>query len=247
MNEFIRVGVTSGVSKTGAEGNYTHVSVPTAYTRSLYKAGADAVYILPSYSNTNKIEQLVDQLDGVLLTGGIDIGTENYGQIRKEYTDYPDVSRDKFETEIAKTALQKDLPILGICRGLQLINTIFGGTLYQDILKESPGEKIHNIKDETEISHEVHIKNDSILKSIIKETKLDVNSAHHQAIKKLGEKLKATAISSDGLIEAIESINHTWVLGVQWHPELLAGKMNVHKKIFTSFINSIKNRKNMYL
>src|SRR5699024_454425 len=116
--------------------------------------------------------------------------------------DYPDYIRDKFEIELTQKAVEQDMPILGICRGLQLINVAFGGTLYQDILKESPGENIHNIKTETELSHEVTVLKESILGSIIKQPKVDVNSAHHQAVAKLGYNLKASAIASDSLIEA---------------------------------------------
>lgn len=237
---FIRIGVTSGISNSGAEGNYTHLSVPTAYIRALYKAGADVVHILSPY--TNKIENLINHLDGVLLTGGIDIDPVYYEKSRHEYVDFPDQVRDRFELKLTKEALANDLSVLGICRGLQLLNIEFGGTLYQDINKESPGQNIHNIKNETEVSHEVNIVKDSILGSITENYKMNVNSAHHQAIAKLGKNLKATAIASDGLIEAIESINHTWVVGVQWHPEMLAQKISFHQNIFDSFIKSIKFR-----
>jgi len=241
INKFIRIGVTSGLSRSGVEGNYTHISVPTAYSRALYKAGANAVYIIPP--NRLETEQLVKHLDGVLLTGGIDIGPENYGQTRKEYTDYSDSERDQFEINLTKSALERNLPVLGICRGLQLINIVFGGTLYQDILKERTGEDIHNIRKETELSHEIEINSDTILGSITNKHNICVNSAHHQAIKELGMNLRATAISSDGLIEAIESEKHTWVMGVQWHPELLSGKIEIHQNIFNSFIESITNHK----
>src|SRR5699024_2658036 len=141
------------------------------------------------------------------------------------YTDLPDSERDQFELKLTKSALKKDIPILGICRGVQLINTAFGGTLYQDILKESKGSDIHNIKKETELSHEIIIQKNSILGVITDVFRKSVNSAHHQAVKKLGADLQAIATSSDGLVEAVQSTKHTWVMGVQWHPEILAGKI----------------------
>lgn len=232
-----RIALTSGISESGVEGKYPHYSIPTAYSNALYKAGADMVFVLP-YTK-KRLDSIINNIDGLVLTGGIDIEPENYGQKRKEYTDRPNRERDFFEINLTKAALERNIPILGICRGLQILNIVFGGTLYQDLLKESSAENIHNNCDEKNFAHSVEIVKYSILDTLTKSNIIQVNSNHHQGINKLGGDLRAVAISQDGIIEAIESKVHKWVVGVQWHPEILADEIKFHQNIFNSFLEYI--------
>ena len=134
----------------------------------------------------------------------------------------------------------KNIPILGICGGEQLINVVLGGTLIQDIksLKlETLEHEQSNIRNQT--SHKVYIEPKTLLHKIVGEETIDVNSAHHQAIDKLGDGLKISSKAQDGIIESIESLNHKWCLGIQWHPEFLITKAD--KLIFTDFIHNSLN------
>ena len=142
--------------------------------------------------------------------------------------------------ELFNKCLLKNIPILGICGGEQLINVSLGGTLIQDIknlkFKTLEHEQL-NPRDQT--SHQVYIEPKTLLHSIIGEDTINVNSAHHQAIDKLGDGLTISGKSKDGIIEAIEGLNHKWCIGLQWHPEFLITKAD--KSIFTDFINNSKN------
>ena len=138
-----------------------------------------------------------------------------------------------------KSIFDLDIPILGICGGEQLINVCLGGTLIQDINQlESKTLEHEQTKPRNLTSHKVLIKHQTILHQIIGEDEIEVNSAHHQAIDKLGEGLRISGKSIDGIIESIESINHKWCVGVQWHPEFLITKAD--KKIISNFIKFSK-------
>ncbi|MEK3937440.1 gamma-glutamyl-gamma-aminobutyrate hydrolase family protein [Sporosarcina sp. FSL W7-1349] len=229
------IGITCGVSEKGIEGAYPHVSLPLAFYQVLQNSGAYGIAIPPMFNLS-----VLSKLDGLILTGGADIDPSFYRQIRKPYTDKPDKIRDNFEFKILVDALNLDIPILGICRGGQLLNVAFGGTLYQDILKECPYLDIHNVKSEQEISHEIELIGTSKLADLTEFNSEAVNSKHHQAIDDLGQGLKVIAVATDNLIEAVESTQHRWVVGVQWHPEVIAKHKNFHQRIFNTFVESVK-------
>lgn len=227
------IGITCGISKSGIEGSYPHASVPMRFFEALHSAGAYGIAIPPMSDTT-----IINRLDGIIFTGGTDIEPRWYNQIHKPYTDKPAKDRDQFEYELMSRALDLDIPVLGICRGGQLLNIVFEGTLYQDILKESSYSDIHNVKSELQFSHGIKIVSESKL-SLISDKKIEkVNSKHHQAICTLGEGLKIIAVASDNLIEAIESTKHRWVIGVQWHPEIITNGRDFHQRIFDSFVKA---------
>jgi putative glutamine amidotransferase len=194
--------------------------------------------IVLSYEENNL--EAVTNCDAVVLTGGIDMKPIE----KVAYENAPsafNVPRDLFETEVLKLCLEQKKPILGICRGLQLINVYKGGTLHLDNGKTQ--NEIHK-KEEFDKTHPIRVEEDSLFYKIVNQKKGEVNSAHHQSIDKLGMDLKATAFSEDGVIEVIESTNpeKQFILGVQWHPERMNDFENpFSKNIRTALINTICN------
>jgi putative glutamine amidotransferase len=168
------------------------------------------------------LDDYCNLIDGLLLTGGgFDIEPSFYG------ADYhhPKVTplrpkRTAFESVIAKTVLKANKPVLGICAGMQLLNVIHGGTLIQDIPDEAPSPIDHKQKQvRTKHQHEVEILQDTLLRKLVKGDLFQVNSIHHQAVKKLSDCFQVNARAPDGLIEGIESSQYRFCIGVQWHPE----------------------------
>lgn len=159
-------------------------------------------------------------LDGLVLTGGVDVDPARYGAGRHQKVPRIDPARDEFELTLLQHALAQDLPVLAICRGHQLLNVCLGGSLLQHI---DSGEHVADYRAEgfPSRSHEVRLAEGSRLKDWLGAERLLVNSRHHQAITpgRIAPKLRPAALSDDGLVEAIESSAHSWVVGVQWHPE----------------------------
>jgi putative glutamine amidotransferase len=145
--------------------------------------------------------------------------------------------RTEFELEVTEQALKKDLPVLGICGGAQAINVALGGSLYQDIATQIPGAGAHEQSARKERGgHRVDIAAGSRLHAIVERRKLEVNTTHHQAVKDVGHGLVVNATAEDGVIEGIESTRHRWILGVQWHPEVLAQRREDQRRIFSCFV-----------
>jgi putative glutamine amidotransferase len=160
--------------------------------------------------------ELMNRLDGVVLSGGSDIGPDRYGRTPEPELGVIDPDRDSFEWAILQMAVQRGTPVFGICRGLQLINVFFGGTLNQDLgLSRSLHDGPHT--DPEYRFHEVTMVEDT-LGSLLYGTSVDVTSAHHQSIQRLGEGLVAAGHAHDGTVEIVESTRHP-ILGVQWHAE----------------------------
>ena len=157
-----------------------------------------------------------------------------------------DLRTDRFHLSLMKYILPLKLPILAICRGMQILNIALGGTIYQDISMRWPASQNHMqlSKDRSDPSHEIMVQKDSILSNIISEHEL-VNSFHHQCIRTLGKDLKVSATASDGIIEAIESDSLPFVIGVQWHPECMTGSSASMQELFLTFIEKSKNAKNL--
>ena len=189
------------------------------YQRGVEFSGGIPV-LIPIVKDLSTIKALLGRIDGLILTGGPDVSTRFYGQEPKIGIREMDYERDLIEIEAAKEAKRRSIPLLGICRGIQLIAVAFGGTLYQDISRELPESLDHSQKAPKRInSHKVQVNTKSILFEILKEETLWVNSNHHQAIKALPPGFLATATASDGIIEAIEEPRERFLIGVQWHPE----------------------------
>ena len=207
------IGITANIT----DGN---VSLLSGYFKSIYEAGGIPIVIPPS-DDLTILPNLLDSLDGILLSGGADINPLFLGEdpVRELHNINP--YRDRQELMIVKMAADRQIPILGICRGIQVMTAALGGTLYQDIYSQAEGKLIKHSQDldRAYASHIVNIEEDSTLAGIMGKTVLPVNSFHHQAVKEPAPGFKVCARSNDGIIEAIESTEYKSMLGVQWHPE----------------------------
>ena len=207
-----------GVVRTwdGAE----RTGLNSAYLRSVSAVGGVPVVLSPLIGASSAARAL-DGVDGLVLTGGEDIDPGWYNSERSPLLNPPSRERDLFELALFAAARQRELPILGICRGIQLINVALGGTLYQDLPSERPGPVDHNrAGTRTDRSHPIRLTPKSLTARALGATSIRVNSFHHQGIRDLARGLVATGWSDDDLIEAVEGAEGLpWTLAVQWHPE----------------------------
>ncbi|MFL5563035.1 MAG: gamma-glutamyl-gamma-aminobutyrate hydrolase family protein [Gemmatimonadaceae bacterium] len=197
------------------------VQVNEAYTSALAAAGIIPLVVSPLASG---FVDIVDRVDGLVLTGGEDVAPARYGAERGPHTDPPHTARDGAEIALVAAARAACLPTLAICRGLQVANVALGGTLIQDIPSERPSALAHSRSDaRAQRVHEVNVTDGSRLATALGATTLTVNSSHHQAIDRAAPGLTVTALAPDGIIEGAEWTRPDgwWLLGVQWHPEEL--------------------------
>lgn len=191
-------------------------------------------------------EQLLESLDGLLLTGGVDVHPHYYNEEPHRQLGEVSLQRDQVEIALTNAALKKKLPIFAICRGIQLLNIVLGGNLYQDIDAQFENETIlhKQLAQRHEASHYVEISPGSLLYKIVGSKKIAVNSLHHQAVKDVPAGLIVTAKASDGVIEAMELKDYPYCIAVQWHPEEMAVADDEHSKaLFNSFIEACKTYK----
>ena len=186
-------------------------------------------------------EDAYADINGLLLTGGPDIDPSYYGEEVHETTEIePD--RDELELLLFKRSIEKDLPVFGICRGIQVMNVAIGSSLYQDIPSQFTDHLTHKIlEDEDDSWHDIKIQSGSLLNEITGETSTEVNSRHHQALKVVGDGFRVTAQSKDGIIEAIEDTSKRFMVGVQYHPERMwatADSREHRRKLFEAFIQA---------
>lgn len=203
---------------------------------SISKAGGIPV-ILPVITEINILDKYSKIVDGIMFTGGHDVSPLEYKQEPSKYINQLTRDRDFMEIELFKKVYSKGKPILGICRGLQLINVALGGTLIQNIDSNIGHAPSDNIKNE---HHTITLRRKSIIKSIYGLQEIKVNSSHHQAIERLGKDLLVTSRAKDNIIESIESANDKFILAVQYHPEDLESSNYNHFGLFEHFINEVK-------
>ncbi len=236
-----RIGITPHLTQaTSSRGEKeAYFTLNRAYADRVLALGATP-FILP-YTPHEHIETLVDNLDGVILSGGdFDLPPSFYKQETKKECGTIVEERSLFERSLAIAALEYDLPILGVCGGMQLINVICGGSLFQDHSLRPNTNNHQQDAVKTEPSHPVKVEKDSLLHSLVNTESLEVNSTHHQMIDKPGKHLRASAAAPDGVIEAIEMPSKPFVLGIQWHPESMAE--DVQKNIYRGFVQAALNR-----
>lgn len=220
---------------------------PTYFLRARYmKAIEDAggiPVVLPLLSNKDAWRQVVAHVHGLLITGsGSDLAPELYGERQRHKFARMSRERATMELGIAKAAYRADVPMLGICGGMQSINVALGGTLYQDIAAQLETSIDHlPAYSATKTTHTVQIAPGSLLRRIAGKARVEVNSSHHQSIKKVAPKLLQTAVSPDGVIEAIEAPDRAFVLGVQWHPEFLYDLDPIQRRLFQALVKAGKN------
>ena len=232
------IGITSQPrSVANASGSLDSHIIGHTYTDSVLRAGGIPISLIPVPNH--EIDAVLDRIDGLILSGGGDVEPHRYGQERHETTWNTNFDRDEFELALVHAAYARKIPVLAICRGVQVVNVAFGGTLIQDI-PSVIGSKDHDV-----IGHAVYdghqpvtIAADSNIAKATGETDMLVNSVHHQAIDRIADALRPVAWANDGVIEGIEHEDGQWnLLGVQWHPEFLGDNFDVpSQRLFDSLV-----------
>lgn len=196
--------------------------------------------LIPILNSEEDMLRIMDTLDGIILSGGFDVNPIFYGEEPTKHVGFTYTPRDLCELFIVKAAIEKDMPILGVSRGQQIMTVAFGGNLYQDISDNEASYVNHFQRASiTDIGHYVNIVPGTRLHKIFDTDRVLVNSFHHQAAKEVPKNFKVTAISADGIIEAIEHVSKP-IMAVQWHPEIMIRKHPVMLKIFEEFINNCR-------
>jgi putative glutamine amidotransferase len=214
----VRVAVSSGKPENVSR-----------YARALETVGLEPVVLAPPEQRS--LTEIGVQ--GLLLTGGTDVDPELYGQDPAPETEWPDRPRDRLEGRLLREALQKDLPVLGICRGLQYMNVFHGGTLAQ----HHPRQATHRVRtpDRSLPAHDVIVRPGTRLAGILGEGRCPVNSRHHQAADRIPYQLQVSARSTDGIVEGLERKDKAFVVAVQWHPEDQIERDVRQRKLFEAF------------
>lgn len=233
--------------RTPDTGRGPQVVLNASYIAAVERLGATAVLLSPAHS-TEALNQLLDTVHGLLLTGGEDVDPARYGQAPHPALGTVTPARDEMEFAALQGALARGLPVLAICRGVQLLNVALGGTLFQDLPSERHRGIIH--EQEAPINerwHKARVEPESKLHQIFGSDDLFINSFHHQGIREIAPSLVPTVWAEDELIEGVESREHPWVLGVQWHPErgeaeLAHDKRDPDRRLFWEFVDVARRR-----
>lgn len=205
------------------------------FQTTLTAAGAEVRWIDRAEAHT------VAQYDGLLIPGGDDVDPALYGQAKSEQCGKQNPLRDAVDPVVLQTFLPTGKPVLGVCRGMQMLNVHLGGTLHQDIrgLQKLCHQQFPKRR---KCVHDVMVAENSLLRKLVGTEVLPVNTVHHQAVDILGNGLRITAESSDGIVEAIELKGHPFCLGVQWHPEFLFRCHTEHRQILVSFVEACRQK-----
>ena len=183
------------------------------------EAGGGIPIMLPVVNDPDSVAGLVERLDGVLVTGGVDVDPELYGE-QNNHAQGVNRERDNFEINLVRETRRRQLPLMGICRGMQAMNVAFGGSLYQDIPTSFRDALRHTrAEDGSETYHQTKLIRESFLNAIFDDEEIRTNSSHHQSVKDPGEGLTIVAEASDGIVEAVQCFSDRCTIGVQWHPE----------------------------
>ncbi len=206
-------------------------------------AAGGVPFLIPPLQDEELLRTLYARLDGLLLAGGGDIAPVHYGEEPHEQLGTIDPLRDYAEIPMARWAITDGKPVLGICRGVQVINVALGGTLYQDIPSQLTTDLEHNLsyhrEDWTYLAHDLRLDPDSKLATILGVHSLPTNSLHHQSVKDVAPGLRVVAWAPDGVVEALEGTNGHFVMGVQCHPEALQGQTDTRwQALFAAFVHS---------
>jgi putative glutamine amidotransferase len=223
-----------------AGGSGERAAINSAYLEAIQWAGGVPV-LLPPHLDRRSLDRLMENVDGVVLSGGGDIEPGLYGEQPHASVRGVSARRDRFEIEVVRRAIDGRLPLLAICRGMQVLNVALGGTLYQHVPQTFgdaiPHDQVAAGYRRDEITHPVEVRSGTLLGNIVGSGAVGVNSMHHQCVRSLGMHLTPTARASDGVIEAIEAPPlGDFVLGVQWHPEELVPSNEPARALFGAFL-----------
>ena len=239
-----RIGITSW-HRNDADRLERWVAIRDTYTGAVWAAGGLPIILPIGDDDPEMIEGYLAAVDGLLFTGGEDIAPAYYGAARDERCQEPDPERDLFEIHLARAALAQQVPTLGICRGLQVINVAAGGTLYQDIACRPGTRDYHSasLANRGQLIHRVRLVQESRLRAIMGVAESQVTSTHHQFVKDLAPGFRVSAESAeDGIVEGIERPDVPFLLAVQWHPERLYADHAAHLALFGSLVEAARER-----
>ncbi len=237
------IAVTPDLS-TPVDPPHPRYEVKVSYLDAVFRAGG-LPFVVPYTEDRSCIDAFLDRVSGLVLSGGaFDVPPELYGEQPREGLGPLKPPRTAFELAILRAALARHLPVLGVCGGMQLLNVAYGGTLVQDIAKELPQARAHQqAHDRSQPQHPVEVKDATLLAECVGKGQLMVNSTHHQAVKAVGTGLLASATSPDGVVEAVEAPGEPFVLGVQWHPELMLDSVPPNLGVYKTLVARARERR----
>ncbi len=214
------------------------------YVEVLVQHGA-IPWLIPLDQDQVTLRGIFDRIDGLFLMGGFDVDPLSYHTERDAVCGHTDPARDETEITLARWAMEEQMPVFGVCRGMQIVNVVRGGTLWQDIAAEMPDAvkhdyfPLHGLYDRDFLSQDVRVVAGTKLREIVGVDTLPVNSMHHQGIKTIGKGLVISATASDGLIEALEGdVPEQWMVAVQWHPESLVDADERMRRLYAAFTDA---------
>lgn len=229
------IGITPGFTD-----EKSRIVIPKGYVDGVNKAGGLGI-LLPYTADEAILDEAMQVCDGFLLSGGPDVDAKYYGEPNYHFNGTINPVRDRMEIYISGKAVAGGKPVLGICRGVQVLNVALGGSLYQDVYSQIKDRDLLRHSQDAPSwypVHNVNIAEDSKLYGIFGKDSLRVNSYHHQAVKTPGKGLKPVAWSTDGIIEAVEHVSHIFAVGVQWHPELMWQEEEEVLKLFEALVEA---------
>ena len=234
MRPIIGITCTTTGSDKGSHG------IGADYINAVEHAGGTPI-LLPLIQSDSCIADFLSLADGLLLSGGVDVDPFLYGEESQPKMGAINVDKDRVEMCLTPKALQMDLPVLAICRGIQILNVASGGTLYQD-LSMSPDPVLKHRQDAPRwyATHAIHVEEGTRLMNILGHSTIRVNTFHHQAVKDIAPGFVVSAVAGDGIIEGIESVRHTFAVGVQCHPEGMWKKNPAIANLFAVFTEAAK-------
>lgn len=203
------------------------------YRKSIERAGGRMVVL---DADPSRAEEYVSSCDAILIPGGPDVDPSLYGEEREEKCGKANPVRDAFEPVLIRRAVEAGRPLLCVCRGIQILNVMYGGTLVQNLSGEKRKRHLSGGRHMARHVHAVSVRKDSLLNAVTGKERMGVNSLHHQAVKDVGRGLSVSAVSEDGLVEGLEIDGYGRCVAVQWHPEHLAARDPVQRKIFEAFV-----------
>jgi putative glutamine amidotransferase len=224
------IGITTDIKTDAKEEIFV---IEKFYAVAIANAGGIPLFLPTLSGSRSLLKDTVAKIDGLLISGGRDMDPKFYNEEPHPNLRPMKLERTESEMIILEEALKQNIPVLGICGGMQLMNVFFGGSLYQDIPSQISNALIH----EKGSVHEIYVEEDTLLQKISKEKSFSIKSYHHQSVKAPGKGLRISARCPDGIIEAIEGID-SFVLGIQWHPE--REETEISNRIYKAFVDACK-------
>lgn len=215
--------------------------VPATYTHAVDLAGGGPV-LVPLQLDQETLKSIFARLDGLLLVGGFDIDPREFGEQVLPECGEIETDRDATELALTRWALDDSRPIFGICRGIQVLNVAAGGSLYQDIVSQlkTPLKHDYGNREGHVLAHKVELDSESRVGRLLGSKELEVNSLHHQSVKQIAPGLRVVGCAPDGVVEAIESVDDRFVVGVQFHPERMLDTDARMLRLFQEFVSSAR-------